>query len=62
MKNIEKWLLPFCIMIANGDRCPAMFNGYLGSCDECELDGLCNNTVKLYEYMNKESEGNKKNE
>lgn len=62
MKNIDKWLYPFCIMIANGEKCPAYYNGYIGVCDDCELDGLCNNTEKLYEYMIKEMEGCNEND
>lgn len=58
VKNVDKWLYPFCVMIANGDRCPANYAGYAGSCDECELNFVCNDAIKLYDYMNKEIEGN----
>lgn len=57
MKNVDKWLYPICDMIASGDRCPANYAGYAGDCDECELNFKCNDTQKLYEFMNKEIEG-----
>lgn len=62
MKNIEKWVYPICYIIANGEKCPAHYNGHIGFCDDCELEGLCNDTWKLFEYMNKEIEGNDEHE
>ena len=63
MKNIDKWLLPICEMIANGYTvCPAQFNKYYGRCDGCELYNICNNTAKLYNYMQNEIERDEENE
>lgn len=46
MKNIEKYVKPICVMIAQSNEC------YFGAdCDKCELNGFCCNVDELMHYM-----------